>query len=160
MATTLNASGPATALSMRVLLDVLEEAGEIVAGEREVDWDLEMGAIARRCYETGAPAPLFTNVRDARHGFRAIGAPVGVSRKPGRELARIALALGLPAGASARDIVEALDAARAGELVAPAVIASAPCRQNVWRGDELALTSLPIPLLHAGDGGRYLNTLG
>src|SRR4051794_15025589 len=112
MATTLNASGPATALSMRVLLDALEEAGELVTVEREVDWELEMGAMARRCYETGAPAPLFTNVRDARRGFRAIGAAVGVSGKPGRELGRIALALGLPISATARDIVEALVAAR------------------------------------------------
>src|SRR3954453_11256395 len=145
MTTTRNASGPATALSMRAFLDALEDAGELVTVDRRVDWDVEMGAIARRCYETGAPAPLFTNVRDAGHGFRAIGAPVGVSRKPGRELARIALALGLPVGASARDIVEALVAARASELVAPAVVDSGPCRQNVWRGDEVDLTSLPIP---------------
>ena len=84
MTATRNASGPATALSMRAFLDALEHAGELVTVDRLVDWDLEMGAIARRCYETGAPAPLFTNVRDARHGFRAIGAPVAHHRQHAR----------------------------------------------------------------------------
>jgi 4-hydroxy-3-polyprenylbenzoate decarboxylase len=145
---------------MRAFVDALGEAGELSTIEREVDWNLELGAIARRCYETGAPAPLFTHVRDARPGFRALGAPMGVSRRPGRELARIALALGLPESAAARELVEALVAARARTPIAPVVVDSGPCKQNVWRGGEVDLTRLPVPLLHAGDGGRYLNTLG
>jgi 4-hydroxy-3-polyprenylbenzoate decarboxylase len=145
---------------MRDFVAQLEEAGEVVSVDREVDWDLEMGAIARRCYETGAPAPLFTNVKDARPGMRAIGAPMGVSRQPGRELGRIALALGLPASATAREIIDALTAARARPPIAPTVVDSAPFKENVVRGGAVDLTSLPIPLLHRGDGGRYLNTLG
>lgn len=145
---------------MRDFVAELEECGELVTVDREVDWDLEMGAIARRCYETGAPAPLFTNVRDARPGFRAIGAPLGVSRQPGRELIRIALALGLPPTATAQEIIEALVGARNRPPIPPAVVASGPCKENVWRGDEVDLTAIPVPLLHVGDGGRYLNTLG
>ncbi len=145
---------------MRAFVDALQEAGELTTVGREVDWNLELGAIARRCYETGAPAALFTNIKDARPGFRAIGAAMGPSRQRGRELARIALALGLPADATARDIIESLVAARGRAPIAPALVDSGPCKQNVWRGDEVDLTSLPIPLLHAGDGGRYLNTLG
>ena len=145
---------------MREFVAELEEAGELASVEREVDWDLEMGAIARRCYETGAPAPLFTNVKGAQAGFRAIGAPVGVSRRPGRELGRIGLALGLPPTASAREIVEVLVRARGRPPIAPVVVDSGPCKQHVWRDGGVDLTSLPVPLLHAGDGGRYLNTLG
>jgi UbiD family decarboxylase len=150
----------AGASSMRDFVQALQRAGELVSVEREVDWNLEMGAIARRCYETGAPAPLFTRVRGARPGFRAIGAPMGVSRKRGQELVRIALALGLPASAGAREIIETLVAARRRQPIAPAVVDSGPCKQNVWCGEEVDLTSLPVPLLHVGDGGRYLNTLG
>lgn len=145
---------------MRAFVEGLERAGELVTVDREVDWELELGAIARRCYETGAPAPLFTNVRDARHGLRAIGAPVGVSARPGRELVRAALALGLPPDARARDIVEALAGARTRPAIDPVVVDSGPCKENVLRGEDVDLTSLPIPLLHEGDGGRYLNTLG
>lgn len=149
----------ASALSMRAFVDALRDAGELVAVEREVDWNLELGAIARRCYETGAPAALFTHVTGAP-GFRAIGAPMGVSRRPGRELARIALALGLPPSATAGELVEALVAARNRQPIAPVVVDSGPCKQNVWRGEQVDLTRLPLPVLHAGDGGRYLNTLG
>lgn len=151
---------PASALSMRDFVQALEQAGELVSVEREVDWDLEMGAIARRCYEMRAPAPLFTQIKDAWPGFRAIGAPMGLSRRPGRELVRIALALGLPPSAKASEIVEALVAARVRAPIAPVVLDSGLCKQNIWRGEEIDLTRLPVPLLHAGDGGRYLNTLG
>ncbi len=160
MAATQTSAQVAAAPSMRDFVEALKHAGELVTVAREVDWDLEMGAIARRCYETGAPAPLFTRVRGARPGFRAIGAPVGVSRRPGRELARIALALGLPASARARELIETLVAARARAPIAPVPVDSGPCKQNVWRGEQVDLTALPVPLLHAGDGGRYLNTLG
>src|SRR5437588_8480010 len=144
------------ALSMRRFVAQLEEAGELVSVNRQVDWDLEMGAIARRCYETGAPAPLFTDVKGAQAGLRAIGAPMGVSRHPGHALARIALALGLPPSATAAEIIDVLVTARTQQPIAPTVVESGPCKQNVWRGDDVDLTSLPIPLLHAGDGGRYL----
>jgi 4-hydroxy-3-polyprenylbenzoate decarboxylase len=160
MAVNARASATSTTLSMRAFVAALEEAGELVTVDREVDWDLEMGAIARLAYETGAPAPLFTDVKDARPGFRAIGAPMGVSRRPGRELARIALALGLAPSATSREIIAALVAARNRPAIPPTVVDSAPCQQHVWRGDEIDLQQLPIPLLHAGDGGRYLNTLG
>lgn len=160
MATTPTSADVTTASSMRAFVDALQAAGELVEVQREVDWDLEMGAIARRCCETGAPAPLFTNVKDTRPEFRAIGAAMGPSRRPGLQLTRIALALGLPATAGARAIIEALVAARHRAPIAPVLVDSGPCKANVWRDDEVDLTSLPIPLLHAGDGGRELNTLG
>lgn len=149
--------GPA---SMRDYLSSLHAIGEVVQVDREVDWDLEMGAIARRCYETGAPAPLFTNVKGTERAFRAIGAPVGVSRRSSNPLVRSALALGLPESASARDIIESLVAARGRAPIEPVIVPSGPCKENVRVGPEVDLTALPAPLLHDGDGGRYLNTLG
>ena len=128
---------------------------------REVDWNLEMGAIARRCYETGAPAPLFDERQGRAAGLsrarRADGRepPAGARARADRARARAA-----GRRRRAREIVEALVAARGRPPIAPAVVDSGPCKQNVWRGDDVDLTSLPVPLLHAGDGGRYLNTLG
>src|ERR1044072_8716327 len=37
-------------------------------------------------------------------------------------------------------------------------VATGPCKQNIRLGADVDITTLPLPLLHAGDGGRYLNT--
>ena len=66
--------------SFREYVEKLEESGEIVKISKEVDWNLEMGAITRRAYDLPAPAPLFENVKGCQKGFRVLGAPVGLSR--------------------------------------------------------------------------------
>lgn len=65
---------------LREYLDLLEEYDELQRIQTEVDWHLEMGAITRRCYDLGAPAALFENVKCYPKGFRAFGAPLGTSR--------------------------------------------------------------------------------
>ena len=57
--------------SFREYVDVLTELGEVQPIDREVDWNLEMGAITRRCYELQAPAPLFNSIKGIEKGFRA-----------------------------------------------------------------------------------------
>jgi hypothetical protein len=74
--------------SLRDYLDARAAIGELVTVEREVDWNLEIGAIIRRCYETGAPAALFQRIKGIEPGFRVLGAPAGTSRQPGQYLAR------------------------------------------------------------------------
>ena len=118
-----------------------------------------MGAIARRCYEKGAPAPLFTNVKDSP-GFRALSAPMGESAIPGQRFARIALSVGRPSTSGAREIIDRIAAARRADLIEPVIIDSAPCMQNLRLGDDIDIMKLPIPMIHNHDGGRYLNTLG
>src|SRR2546421_9372749 len=94
--------------SLREYIDQLKAIGEVQEIDAEVDWNLEMGAIIRRSYELRAPAPLFNRIKGIERGFRVLGAPAGVSRQRGLELARIALSLGLPAGTAAQAIVDAL----------------------------------------------------
>ena len=146
--------------SLREFVDALRDLGEVVEVREEVDWRLEIGAITRRCYETGSPAPLFENIKGIEKGFRVLGASGGVSRKPGLYLARVALALGLPPTTAARQIVDALVEARERPLLPPRIVASGPCKENRWIGDQVDLFRLPTPLLHDGDGGRFINTLG
>ena len=38
---------------LRDFLEILEEYGELQRVQSEVDWNLEMGAITRRCYDLG-----------------------------------------------------------------------------------------------------------
>jgi UbiD family decarboxylase len=146
--------------SLREFMDELESVGELQRIAVQVNLDLEIGAICRRCYETGAPAPLFENIKGIQQGFRVLGAPGGVSAQPGLYLARIALALGLPVKTSGRQIIDSLVEARGRKRVPPKIVSRGPVKRNVLKGDEVDLLRLPAPLLHEGDGGRYLNTMG
>ncbi|MFJ9844308.1 UbiD family decarboxylase [Kitasatospora sp. NPDC101155] len=73
-----------------------------------------------------------------------------------------ALALGLPADAKGAEIVTALADARQREPIPPVVVerAAAPCKQNVMTGDAIDLLKFPTPLIHDGDGGRYIQSFG
>lgn len=147
-------------LSLRDYIAALRSINEVQEIDQEVEIDLEVGAIIRRCYETSSPAPLFNRIRGVPHGFRILGAPAGLSRQPGRSLARIALSLGLDPSAIGQDIVELLASAHDRMPIPPVVVPDAPCFQNVTTGDAVDITRFPAPLLHDGDGGRYLNTFG
>jgi 4-hydroxy-3-polyprenylbenzoate decarboxylase len=146
--------------SLREYIEALREIGECIEVEREVDWNLEIGAITRRVYELGAPAPLFNKIKGIAPGFRVLGAPAGISSAPGRYLSRVALSLGLPATASGRAIIEALVEGRDAAGIAPRIVSSAPCKENIDLGDAVNLLKFPTPFLHEGDGGRYIGTYG
>lgn len=145
---------------LRDYLHALEEIGEVVNVNEEVDWDLEIGAITRRCYEVGAPAPLFNSIKGIEKGFRVLGAPAGVSRQPGLYLSRVALSLGFDARATGREMVEALVEAKKKRPLPPELVKSGACKETVLNGEKVDLLKLPSPLIHDGDGGRYINTWG
>lgn len=145
---------------LRAYLAALEELGDVRTVDRLVDPHLEVGAIIRRSYETSAPAPLFTNIKGTAPGYRLLGAPGALSSAPGKPLARIALSLGLSADATAREITEALAAARTREPIPPTLVDTAPCKENILLGEDATLDRFPTPLLHEGDGGPYVNTWG
>ncbi|QDP97181.1 UbiD family decarboxylase [Microlunatus elymi] len=145
---------------LREFVAELDKIGEIQHIEREVDWNLELGAVARRSYELRAPAPLFENISGIGDGFRVLAAPGGLSSQAGLAYARIAIALGLPPDASGADIVTALADARRRDPIPPRLLDTGPCKQNVMRGDDIDLLRFPTPLIHDGDGGRYLQTYG
>ncbi|MDT5024447.1 MAG: hypothetical protein QOE61_873 [Micromonosporaceae bacterium] len=148
--------------SLREFISELDAVGELQPIDTEVDWNLEIGAIIRRSYDLAAPAPLFNTITGyTGTGFRVLGAPGGLSG-PAHRLARIALALGLPATASGQDIMEAIVAARGRPNIPPVTVATedAPCKQNIMRGADIDLLTFPTPLIHGNDGGRYIQTYG
>jgi UbiD family decarboxylase len=148
--------------SLRDYLDALREIGEVQEVNQEVDWDLEMSGITRRSMDLRAPAPLFNKIKGINHGFRAMGAPGGLSRQPSYKFSRVTLALGLPANASPLEVVEQLAATRAKTPVPPKILPGKnhPCKENIQLGDEVDLLQLPTPKIHMNDGGRYLQTFG
>jgi 4-hydroxy-3-polyprenylbenzoate decarboxylase len=145
--------------SLREHIEALRALGELREVDQEVDWNLEIGAITRRICETGGPAVLFNRIKGIE-GFRVLGAPAAASSPDGRALARVATSIGLPAGASGLEIVDALARAHDLEPIPPVRVATAPCKENIVTGDAVDLMRLPAPMIHDGDGGRFLNTWG
>ncbi len=141
--------------SLREYIDALQTVGEVQEINPEVDLNLELAAIIRNSYEQKAPAPLFNTIKDIEPGFRVLGAPAGVSCQPGLYLARIAISLGLDPHSTGQQIVEALVAARDRQPIPPQIVQVAPCKENIFLGDDVDLLRIPSPLLHQGDGGRY-----
>ncbi|WP_107079549.1 UbiD family decarboxylase [Micromonospora sp. MH33] len=145
--------------SLREYLSRLDELGDLRRIDWEVDTAYEIGAITRHSSEVCAPAPLFTNIR-GYSGYRVVGAPLAYSSSAEARMARVAIALGLAPTTPGGQIVEELAAAMRREPIAPVVVDDAPCQEKVLVGDAADLTNLPTPLLHVGDGGRYINTIG
>ena len=75
---------------MRDWMAKIEEVGELKRITAEVDWDLELGAIARRVSSQEGPALLFENIKDYKNtACRQVFINGLASRK------RVAMALGL-----------------------------------------------------------------
>ncbi len=134
---------------VRSFCEALEKTGDLVKVKEEVDWDLEMGAITRRLCETRGPAVLFENVKDYPD-WRVLGIPVAHER-------RLAVAMGLSPDTHLRDLMEEYEK-RAENKIAPVIVDSGPCQENVIMGDDVNLFDLPAPMIHDGDGGRYIST--
>lgn len=135
---------------LREYVDVLERYGELVRIKQEVDWDCEAGAIFRRIHETQAEAALVENVRDYP-GWRLMGGVLGTFQ-------RFGIAMGLSPDTPLREIFQEFDR-RAANPIRPVLIDTAPAyEENVLTGDAADLSVLPAPMVHDGDGGRYLGT--
>ena len=44
--------------------------------------------------------------------------------------------------------------------IPPREVETGACKENKLFGKDVDLTKLPVPLIHYGDGGRYINTYG
>ncbi|MFS0838847.1 UbiD family decarboxylase [Paenibacillus sp. 1P03SA] len=146
--------------SFRDYVEALGRYGDLFTVDEETDWNLEIGAMIRYAYELPSPAPLFTKIKDSAPGFRVLGAPVGLSPVREHPYLRIVLSLGLPVQSTLSELVEKWSRLADVEPIPPRETEKAPCKENKLFGDEIDLTRLPVPLIHVGDGGRYLNTYG
>lgn len=135
----------------------LDEIGELQRIEEEVDPHLEVGAIIRRSYDLGAPAPFFQNLKGYPKEYRILGAPAGASSRPDQYLARLAISLGLKPDSPALEIMDKYIRGK-NNPIKPILVSSGPCKENIIKGDEVNLEKFPAPYIHEGDGGRYIGT--
>ena len=138
--------------SLRGWIAKLEEEGLLKRITAEVDWNLELGGIARRTADEEGPALLFENVKDYES---TPCRKVFVGGLASRE--RLAMALGLPRETSYRVIIEFIKQ-RLEERLDPVMVASGPVKENIIKGDAVNLYDFPVPWWNHLDGGRYINT--
>ena len=135
---------------LRDFISTLDRLDELARIKREVDWDMELGAISRRNFEQSGPAILFEKIKDYPSGYAILNGPVATWR-------RVAIAMGLPPDTPIRKIYAAYEERR-DKKIAPTVVKAAPCQENVMIGSDVDVYKLPAPMVHDGDGGRYIAT--
>lgn len=148
-------------LNFRSFVEALKADHDIAEINTEKNPHLEVAAIIRRSNELNDKAPLFNNVKGANQGlFRILGGPGALRSTSKGRYGRLARHLALPPHASMKQILDRMLSAKTAPLVPPRRLATGPCKENKLVGDEIDLTKLPAPLIHQGDGGRYLQTYG
>ncbi|KAG5743912.1 hypothetical protein H9Q72_008876 [Fusarium xylarioides] len=148
-------------LDYRKFLDILRHDNDLVEINTEVDPHLELGAIIRRVSEVNDKAPLFNNIKGARDGlWRVAGNAASLRPNEKDKYGRIARSLGLEPTASWKEICHRWQSGKRAKVLPPNVLPSGPCKDNKIMGDKVDLTTLPVPYLHTGDGGKYIQTYG
>ncbi len=72
----------------------------------------------------------------------------------------MAISLGMDPASSLPEIGKEYLKRTNSEPIAPVPIdrKDAPCKENILMGKDVDLCKLPVPLVHDGDGGRYVGT--
>nr|NIO08593.1 UbiD family decarboxylase [Deltaproteobacteria bacterium] len=126
---------------LREYLDRLEQEGEIIHIQREVDPVWEIAAVIRRA---GEKAIYCDRVKGS--DMPMVGNLFGSPRK-------VELCLGLE-----RDKLLLEYWQRARTPIDPAMVSSGPVQERVYTGDDVDLQRLPIPMAHEFDGGRIIDS--
>lgn len=134
----------------REFINLLEKTGDIARIKQPVSWELEVGAITRLSTEKSGPALFFENITGYPEGYRIFSHPLATYR-------RLAIALGLSPQSTPREIQKVYED-RITRPIKPVLVKDPPCQERVMTGKEVDLFQFPAPLIHQGDGGRYIAT--
>jgi 4-hydroxy-3-polyprenylbenzoate decarboxylase len=141
---------------LRGWIKALDGAGELQRIKAEVDWNIELGTIARLAQGAGTgPALLFGNIRD--YGANARCRQVftgGLS-----SARRIAMMFGLSPDTHPRELVR-LGRSVLSQSLPPKVVKTGPVKDNIVKGGDIDLYEFPVPQWNRADGGRYILTYG
>ncbi|MDO3637238.1 UbiD family decarboxylase [Mycolicibacterium arseniciresistens] len=125
----------------REFLDALRSRGELIDVTRPVALELEVAKAMRKSASVNGPAVVF---RDNGTRFPLVG---GVYNSRAKAL----IAYGCDEDAVMAHITEGL-----GRRIPPVLVEDAPVHENVILGDDIDLTTLPVPRYSPDDGGPYI----
>lgn len=137
---------------LREWIQALEKEGELKHVKTEVDWDLELGAVARENMDRGGPALLFENIKDHTNTIGKKLFTCSLSTN-----SRIAMMLGVAKNTPYKDLIK-IWRERVRKPVKPVVTSTGPCKENIIKGDDIDLYQFPTPRWQKLDGGRYIGT--
>src|SRR5262245_14373320 len=138
-------------MDMRQWIALLEKEGELRRITAEVDWNREIGAIARRVLEKKGPALLFERIKGYGNGRCTKVFVSGLGAQ-----SRLALALGFPRDIANRDLIQYV-MKKNRETIAPVIVEKGPVKEVIVRGDAIDQTEFPVPQWQYVEGGSYIN---
>lgn len=131
---------------LRGYLSYLEEKGQLLRVQEEVDPKFEIAAGIRKTSDVAGPALLFEKVKGFP-GWRVLGG-LFATRK------LIALALGIPEDRLLEQYLKLEE-----KRIAPEIIKTGPAKEICWKGDQVDLYRLPMVTHSEKDCGPYI-TIG
>jgi 4-hydroxy-3-polyprenylbenzoate decarboxylase len=138
---------------LRTWLNEVDKLGQLMMVEG-VHWDLELSTLTEIINERSKtrPAILFDRIKDYPQGYRVAANLVS-------SVGRLALTLGMKAGMSDMDFVQAWRQQVKKITPIPAkTVSTGPLFENVKEGKEINVFKFPVPRWHELDGGRYIGT--
>jgi 2,5-furandicarboxylate decarboxylase 1 len=130
---------------LREFITFLESQGELIRTQKPVDVKYEISAYIRKTSDVQGPALLFENLKD--FAMPVLGG-VFATRK------RAILALETSNEEYVNKFQSALD-----HLLAPKLVANAPCKEVIIKGKDVDLNKLPVPIFSEKDPAPFI-TLG
>jgi UbiD family decarboxylase len=136
--------------NLRDFISELERSGELLCIKNEVDWKYEIGDRTRQAQTSYLkPALLFENIKDYP-GFKVF--TNGLCN-----YSKIAVALGLAPLTSIKDIVKVFKQ-RISYPIESVIVNYGAFQENIFIGNDVDLTKLPVPWWSREDVGRYIGT--
>src|SRR5262245_4089527 len=126
-------------MDLRQWMALLEREGELRRVKAEVDWDREIGAVARRVLEKKGQALRFETIKGYQSArcTKLFTGGLGDPR-------RLALALGFPKDISNRELVQYV-MGKNRERIPPVVVPTGPVKDVIVSGDAVDQTEFPVP---------------
>jgi len=138
--------------SLRSWLQELEEHRQLQRIKAKVDWDQEIGALARINLSLGGPGLLFGNIKDYEDGRCTKFFTCGMGNK-----SQVCLMANLPTDTKDKELVSHFKKVYE-KPIKPVVVDSGPVKENIVKGRKINLREFPVPKWHYLDGGRFIDT--
>jgi UbiD family decarboxylase len=140
-------------IDLREWLNKLESEGELKRVKKQVDWNLELGAITTIARQKGLSGLLFENIKDYQDTrCRKVFTGSLVNQR------QLAMMFGLSKDTLYRDMVQVFRQ-RFKNQIKPVTVKTGPLKENIVKGEEVNVLDFPVPFWNRFDGGRYIDTL-